>query len=57
MLSRKVLESLYTLMALLVLFEKILRQILFKFCAHNSESFNKGDVFCSHIFDLYELMA
>ena len=38
---RKIFENLDTVMAILVLFEQFLRQILFNFFAPNSESFTE----------------
>ena len=45
MLPRKVFEKLHPVMAILVLFEQVFGQILFKFLAPNSESFTKYDAF------------
>ena len=52
MLPSKTFENLRTLIAILVLFEQFLRQILFKVFAPNSQCLNKHDAFCSRIFDL-----
>ena len=57
MLPRKVFKNLDTVMAILVLFEQFLWQILFNFFASNSKFFTKYDTFCSHIFDLCVLKA
>ena len=57
MLSRKVFKNLDTVMAILVLLEQFLWQILFNLFAFNSKSFTKYDTFCSHIFDLCVLKA
>ena len=43
MLSRKIFETLVTVMAILVLFKQFLRQILLTFFVPNSESFTKYD--------------
>ena len=53
MLSRKFFENLHTMMAILVFFEQILRQIVFKFFALNFEVFTKYryDAIFSHLFD------
>ena len=45
MLPQKIFENLHTVMAILVLFEQFLRQILFKFSGPNLESFTKYDAF------------
>ena len=52
MLFRKIFEILHGVMAFSVLFE-----ILIKLFAPHSESFNKYDAFCSHIFDLCVLTS
>ena len=51
MLPQKIFENLHTIVAILVLFETIFRQILFQFFAPKSECFTKYDAFCSCIFD------
>ena len=53
MLSRKFFENLHSIMAILVLFEQVLRQIVFEFFALNIEVFTKYryDVIFSHVFD------
>ena len=50
MRSRKILENLNAVMAILVFFAQVLSQILFNFFASYSESFTKYDAFCSHFF-------
>ena len=52
MLLQKIFKNLDTVMAVLLLFEQFLWQILFNIFAFNSESFSKYDTFCPHIFDL-----
>ena len=53
MLSRKIFEILHSTMAILVLLEQVLRQIVFEFCALNFEVFTKYryDAIFSHVFD------
>ena len=51
MLHRKNFENSLAVMAILVLFEKIFRQILFEYFDLDSECLAKYDAFCSHIFD------
>ena len=53
MLSRKIFENLPSMMAILVLLEQVLRQIVFEFFALNFEVFTKYryDAVFSHVFD------
>ena len=53
MLSRKILESWHSMMAILVLLEQVLRQIVFEFYALNFEVSTKYryDAIFSHVFD------
>ena len=53
MLSRKICENLHSMMAILVLLEQVLRQIVFEFFALNFEVFTKYrcDASFSHVFD------
>ena len=53
MLSRKIFENLHSIMAILVLLEQVLGQIVFKFFALNFEVFTKYryDAIFSHSFD------
>ena len=53
MLSRKFFENLHSIMAILVLLEHVLRQIVFKYLAVNFEVFTKYryDAIFSHVFD------
>ena len=53
MLSRKIFENLHSMMAILVLFEQVLRQIVFELFALNFEVFTKYryDAILSHVFD------
>ena len=53
MLSRKIFENTHSMMTILVLFEQVLRQIVFEFFALNLEVFTKYryDAIFSHVFD------
>ena len=53
MLSREICEMLHSMMAILVLLEQVLRQIVFEFCSLNFEVFTKYwyDAIFSHVFD------
>ena len=53
MLSRKIFKNLHSMMAILVLFEQVLRQTVFEFFALKFEVFTKYryDVIFSHVFD------
>ena len=53
MLFRKFFENLHSMMAILVLLEQVLRQIVFEFFALNFEVFTKYryDAIFSHVFD------
>ena len=53
MLSRKIFEILHSMMAILVLFEQVLRQIVFEFFALNFEVFTtyRYDAIYLHVFD------
>ena len=53
MLFRKVFENLHSMMAILVIFEQVLRQIVFEFFALSFEVFTKYrcDGIFSHVFD------
>ena len=55
MLSRKICENLHSMMAILVLLEQVLRQIVFEVFAFNFEVFTKYryryDAIFSHVFD------
>ena len=53
MLSRKIFENLHFMMAILVLLEQVLRQIVFEFFALNFEVFTKYlyDAIFSYVFD------
>ena len=53
MLSRKFFENLHSMMAILVLLEQVLRQIVFEFFALNFEVFIKYRyvAIVSHVFD------
>ena len=53
MLSRKILENLHSMMALLVLFEQVLKQIVFKFLPLilRSSPYIGMMQFFSHVFD------
>ena len=53
MLSRKFFENLHSMMAILVLLEQVLRQIVFEFFALNFEVFTKYwyDAIFSHLFE------
>ena len=53
MFSQKNFESLRSIMVILVLFEQVLRQIVFEFFALNFEVFTKYryDAIFSHVFD------
>ena len=58
MLSRKIFENLHSMMAILLLLERILRQIVFEFFALYFEVFTKywyGAIF-SHVFDFCALV-
>ena len=57
MILREIFKNLDAVMAILVLFEKLLWLILFSFFAPISESFTKYDTFSSHIFDLCVVKA
>ena len=50
MLPRKSFENLRAVMAILVLFEQIFKQIWFEYFDSNPECFANYDAFCSHIF-------
>ena len=53
MLSRKIVENLHSMMAILVLLEQVLRQIVFQFFALNFEILAKYwyDAIFSYVFD------
>ena len=52
MLSRKTFENLHSMMAILVLLEQVLRQIVFEFFALNFEVFKyRYDAIFPHVFD------
>ena len=53
MLSRKLFKNLHSMMAILVLLEQVLRQIVFEYFALNFEVFTKYryDSIFSHVFD------
>ena len=53
MLSQNIFKNLHFMMAILVLLEQVLRQIVFKFFALNFEVFTKYryDAIFSHVFD------
>ena len=53
MLSPKIFENLHSMMAILVLLEQVLRQIVFEFFALHFEVFTKYryDAIFSHVFD------
>ena len=53
MLFRKIFENLHSMMAILVLLEQVLRQIVFEFFALSFEVFTKYryDAIFSHVFD------
>ena len=58
MLSRKMFENLHFMMAILVFFEQVLRQVVFKFFALNVEVLTKYryDAIFSHVFDFRVLV-
>ena len=51
--GKEIFENFYSMMAILVLFEQVLRQIVFEFFALNFEIFTKYrcDAFFSYVFD------
>ena len=53
MFSRKIFENLHSMMAILVLLEQVLRQIVFEFFALNFGVFTtcRYDAIFSHVFD------
>ena len=53
MLFRKIFENLHSMMAILMLLEQVLTQIVFEFFALNFEAFTKYryDAIFSHVFD------
>ena len=57
MLLHKIFENSDAVMAILVLFEQFLWQILFNFFAPHSSPLPNYDTFCFHIFDLCVLKA